>query len=147
MRHMLRYLLMLVSILIPTEAGADDFPKSGEAEYVTYYVSDNPMQMESGDAKSGIANLTGITRTVNGPGPFNDMSVQCFMHWSIIGGKWNSRGSCVETDSYIVGGTKKYRGVTGQAYYSAEDIHDTVTGKNAFIVRHNVKWEKKSAGR
>jgi hypothetical protein len=33
-RHMLRYLLMSVSILLPTEAGADDFPKSGEAEYL-----------------------------------------------------------------------------------------------------------------
>src|SRR6476659_6052405 len=123
MRHVLMYLLLSVSISFPAEAGADDFPKSGEAEYVTYYVSDNLMQMESGDAKSGIANLAGITRTVNGPGPFNDMSVQCFMHWSIIGGKWNSSGSCVETDRtgdsvfttfddskhYIVGGTGKYQ--------------------------------------
>ncbi len=161
MLQALRFILIGSALLSPIAAQAYDLPKSGKAEYDTYYVSENlhkmEIKMESGDANSGIANFTGITRNIKGPGPFNDMSVQCLMHRSIIRGTWSNSGSCVETDRtgdsvfttfdpnyhYIVGGTGKYKGISGKARYQADGIHRTVSGKDAWIVRHNINWEIK----
>jgi hypothetical protein len=136
---------------------AADFPKSGAAEYDTYYVSENVATMDSGVGTSAIAEFTGITRNVKGDGPFHNMSVHCLMHWTVIADKWDGSGSCVETDQngdnilttfdadahYIVGGTGKYKGITGKAPYSSVDLKDTVGGRNAWVVNHKVSWEIK----
>src|SRR5262245_15898304 len=74
-----------------------------------------------------IVDETGITRNVKGEGPFHDMSVRCLFHWSVVEGTNHLTGSCVETDKdgdnvfttfddknhYLMGGTGKYKGITG----------------------------------
>jgi hypothetical protein len=136
---------------------AADFPKSGEAEYDTYYVFENLMTIDGGAAIGAIDDFTGITRNVKGEGPFHEMSVHCLMHWTLVEDSWDGDGSCVETDRdgdhvfttfdseahYLVGGTGKYKGITGKAPYTVDDLHDTVGGRNARVVNHKVSWEIK----
>jgi hypothetical protein len=52
-----------------------EFPKTGEAEYDTYYV-DNPVaKIDSGVGTGTIVDTTGIIRNVKGEGPFHDRSL------------------------------------------------------------------------
>jgi hypothetical protein len=77
---------------------AADFPRSGEAEYDTYYLFENLAKIEGWEPVGGIEDFTGITRNVDGEEPFHEMSVHCLMHWTMIGEQWDTDGSCVETD-------------------------------------------------
>ena len=143
--------LMMTSISV---LGAD-FPKSGEAEYDTYYVFKNLVTMDSGAGIGAVDEFTGITRNVKGEEPFDDMSVHCLMQWTLINDKWDGSGSCVETDRdgdqvfttfdaaahYLVGGTGKYAGITGKAPYTVDELHPTEDGQAARVINHKVSWK------
>jgi hypothetical protein len=138
-------------------AASAEFPKAGEAEYDTYYV-DNPVaKIDSGAGIGTIVDVTGITRNVKGEGPFHDMSVRCLGHQSLVGETFHFNGSCVETDKdgdnvfttfddknhYLMGGTGKYKGITGTVPYTVVDLHDAVGDRPAWIVNHKATWEIK----
>ena len=91
-------------------------------------------------------------------GPFNDMSVRCLGHQSLVGETFDFHGSCVETDKdgdnifttfdtkahYFMDGTGKYKGITGTIPYTVTDLHDAAGGRDR-IVNHKATWEIKSA--
>ena len=81
-----------------TPAVSAEFPKTGEAEYETYYVDNVVAKFDSGAGTGGIVDETGVTRNVKGEGPFHDMSVRCLYHWSLVEGTRHSNGSCVHID-------------------------------------------------
>ena len=72
----------------------------------------------------------------------------------MIGDKWMQYASCVETDKdgdnvfttsddknhYIVGGTGKYKGITGTVPYTPTLLHNTVGGRYAVVVNHKATW-------
>jgi hypothetical protein len=134
-----------------------EFPKSGEAEYDTYYVGNPVAKFDSGVGTGAIVDETGITRNVKGEGPFHDMSVRCLYHMSSVGETLRFNGSCVETDKdgdnvfttfddknhYLMGGTGKYKGITGTVPYTVVELHEAVGGREAVIVNHKAKWEIK----
>src|SRR4029453_17491344 len=94
----LKLFLYSAMSLSSVPALAADFPKTGNAEYDTYYVFEDVAKMDSGAGNSAITHITGITRNVKGEEPFNNMSVHCLMHWTMIKDKHSNAGSCVETD-------------------------------------------------
>jgi len=122
----------IVVTFCATPAVSAEFPKTGEAEYETYYVDNVVAKFDSGAGTGGIVDETGVTRNVKGEGPFHDMSVRCLYHWSLVEGTRHSNGSCVHTDkdgdnifatfddntTYLMGGTGKYKGITGTVRYS-----------------------------
>jgi|SoiMethySBSTD1v2_1073268.scaffolds.fasta_scaffold653106_2 hypothetical protein len=133
-----------------------EFPKTGEAEYDTYYVDYVVAKIDIGCCTGSIVDETGITRNVKGEGPFHDMSVRCLYHLSVVGEIFQFNGSCVETDygdnifaivddknHYLTGGTGKYKGITGTVSYTLVGLHETVGGRPALIVNHKAKWEIK----
>ena len=138
-------------------AAAAEFPKTGSAEYDTYYVDTVVAQIDSGAGTGAIVDTTGITRNIKGDGPFNDMSVRCLRQQSLVGDEFHLNGTCVETDKdgdnvfttfddknhYLMGGTGKYKGITGTIPYTYVDLHDTVGGRPANIVNHKATWEIK----
>ena len=85
------------------------------------------------------------------------MSMRCLYHWSVVGETNHFNGSCVETDKdgdnvfvtfddnkhYFMGGTGKYKGITGTAAYTIVQLHDTVGGRAALITNHKATWEIK----
>jgi len=108
-----------------------EFPKTGEAEYDTYYVDTTVAKIDSGAGAGAIVDVTGITRNVKGEGPFHNMSVRCLGHQTLVGQTFHFNGSCIETDKdgdnvfttfddknhYLMGGTGKYEGITGTIPY------------------------------
>ena len=84
MKSMLASMAVVLTFCAAPAVSAE-FPKTGSAEYDTYYV-DNPVaKIDSGVGTGTIVDETGITRNVKGEGPFNDMSVRCLYHWSVGG--------------------------------------------------------------
>ena len=43
----------------------------------------------------------------------------------------------------LIGGTGKYKGITGTVSYTNVDLHDTVGGRAALITNHKATWEIK----
>ena len=136
---------------------AAEFPPSGQAEYVTYYVIEDKASIDGGVGSGTISILTGINRNVQGEGPFHDMAVECLSHSTMIAGQWMQYASCVETDQdgdngfttsddkyhYIVGGTGKYHGITGTVPYTVRELHQTASGRYAVVVNHKASWTVK----
>jgi hypothetical protein len=149
--------MAVVFVFCTAQASAAEFPKSGQAEYDTYYVFDTLAKIDSGAGSAAVADITGINRNVKGEGPFNDMSQQCLGYWSLVGEKRDFTGSCVETDKdgdnvfttfdnknhYFAGGTGKYKGITGTIPYTVTELHDAAGGRKASIVNHKATWEIK----
>jgi hypothetical protein len=149
--------MAVVLMFCATPAISAEFPKSGKAEYDTYYVDNVVAKIDSGVGTGAIVDETGITRNVKGEGPFHDMSVHCLYHWSVVGETNHFNGSCVETDKdgdnvfttfddknhYLMGGTGKYKGITGTVPYTFVLLHDAVGGRPALVANHKAKWEIK----
>ena len=143
--------------LLATALSADaaDFPKTGSAEYDTYYVFETVATIATEVGTGGIDNFTGITRNIKGEEAFNNMSVHCLMHWTLIGDGFDDNGSCTETDKdgdtvfttfdndnhYMKGGTGKYKGITGTVPYTVIELHEAVGGRAARIVNHKASWQ------
>jgi len=138
-------------------ASSAEFPKSGEAEYDAYYIDNTVAKIDSRAGTGTIVDRTGITRNVNREGPFHDMSVRCLYHMAVVGEIFTFNGSCVETDKdgdnvftafddknhYLMGGTGKYKGITGTVPYTLVGLHETVGGRKALIVNHKATWDIK----
>jgi hypothetical protein len=149
--------MAVVLALCVAPAVAAEFPKSGQAEYDTYYVFNTLVELDGGAGKAAIVDITGINRNFKGEGPFHDMSQRCVGHWSLVGETFHFTGSCVETDKdgdnifttfddknhYLMGGTGKYQGITGTIPYAVTELHDAVGGREARIVNHKASWEIK----
>ena len=141
-----------------TSTFAQDFPKKGEAEVDTYYVFDTRATFPKNElGAAGIDEFNGVSRNVKGEGPFNDMSVYCLAHWTMIGDAYKSNGSCIETDrdgdnifvtfdegsDYLLGGTGKYKGITGKSPYTATELRANASGRATYVVNHKRIWEIK----
>jgi hypothetical protein len=156
MKSMLAWIGVVVMFSAAPAVSAE-FPKTGEAEYDTYYVDNVVAKLDSGVGTGAIVDETGITRNVKGEGPFHDISVRCLYHWGVVEKTNHINGSCVHTDkggdnifatfddktTTLMGGTGKYKGITGTVYYSMRELHDTVGGRKAFVVNHKATWEIK----
>ncbi len=153
MKSMLASMAVVLTFCAAPAVSAE-FPKTGEAEYVAYCVDKPVAKIDSGVGTGTILEETCITRNVKGEGPFHDMSVRCLYHWSVVGETNRQNGSCVDTDKdgdnvfitfddknlYFMGGTGKYKGITGMGAYTYVLLHDTVGGRPAFVINHKAKW-------
>ena len=149
--------MAVVLVCCASPASSAEFPKTGSAEYDTYYVDNTLAKIDSGAGTGAIVDTTGITRNVKGEGPFDDMSVRCLYQSTSVGDTFHLNGSCVETDKdgdnvfttfddknhYLMGGTGKYKGITGTVPYTFVELHEAVGGRAAFIVNHKATWEIK----
>ena len=97
MKSMLALMAVVLTFCAAPSAAAE-FPKTGSAEYDTYYVDNTVAKIDSGAGTGVVGEETGITRNVKGEGPFHDMSVRCLYHWRVVGETNNVNGSCVHTD-------------------------------------------------
>ena len=123
----------------------------------TYYVDNVVAKIDSGVGAGAIVDETGVTRNVKGEGAFHDMSVHCLYHMTSVGETMHFNGSCVHTDkdgdnifgtfddktTTLMGGTGKYKGITGTISYTMRELHDAVGGRPALIANHKAKWEIK----
>lgn len=148
---------LTISATATLPATAAEFPKSGEAEFDTYGTWRQLAAFETEVGRAGLGEGHGVMRNVKGAGPFDEMTMQCLENWTLIHEAWAGNGSCALVDRdgdrlmttwtsadhtfTFVGGTGKYRGITGGGTYQADLLHDAVGGQGATIVRHRVKWK------
>src|SRR5215813_3719165 len=156
MKSMLASMAVVLAFCVAPAISAE-FPKTGEAEYDTYYVGNPVAKIDSGAGTGAIVDETGITRNVKGEAPFNDMSLHCLYHVSAVGETRHFNGSYVHTDkdgdnifatfddktTTLIGGTGKYKGITGTVRYTEAQLHDTAGGRQAVIVNHKAAWRIK----
>jgi hypothetical protein len=114
-------------------------------------------KIDSGVGAGAIVDETGVTRNVKGEGPFHDMSVHCLYHMTSVGETMHFNGSCVHTNkdgdnifgtfddktTTLMGGTGKYKGITGTISYTMRELHEAVGGRPALIANHKATWEIK----
>jgi hypothetical protein len=141
----------------PTARAADKLPPQGIASYVSYYTARPLSVVDMGELGSqAVSELVGLTRNTGGVAKaFDNMSARCISHRETLGGRTRIAGSCIETDNdgdkvfttfegtshTIVGGTGKYKGLTGVASYTVVPAPPAAPGVNVFAADHKVTWK------
>ncbi len=135
-------------------------PKQGTTTYVTYYTGRSLTSLNMGEVGSeALGEIVGITRNTDGQKFFDNMAVRCILYRQTLGGKGKANGACTETDSdgdkvfttfdsgtmmhTLIGGTGKYKGISGTAPYTSKVLPPPGEGLTASIVDHKVTWEFK----
>lgn len=139
----------------PVLAETASFPPSGETSYVTHYtgkVIDTEYLGEG--ASESLVDMTGVSRNTAGQSAFDGMHAHCLMRSAIASGKPSVSGACTETDrdgdhvftsfdraAYkLIGGTGKYRGISGSALYSVTPEPSVEQGRYGYVMKHDVTW-------
>ena len=148
------------SLLTLTASGATaaNFPKSGSEKGVIYFTASVADELDGWDTpfQPGIYVMTGVVRTDPAGSAFDKSYVRCVGERALLGGKFSTAGSCTQTDTEgdkafvtfetgkyaYVGGTGKYKGLTGGGPVTSERIYQ---GKNdwAVVMAFEKQWEVK----
>jgi hypothetical protein len=114
--------------------------------------------MKMGERAVSIYESAGITRNDAGEGPFDDMGTRCLGMREMSGSDVVNRGSCIDTDKdgdqvfstyeadakrgrhVFVGGTGKYRGITGSAEYTFQSMKVPEGARPMVLVPHKATW-------
>jgi len=135
-------------------------PKQGSTTYVTYYTGRSFASLDMGEVGSeALAEIVGITRNTDGQKFFDNMTVRCILYREVLGGRFKANGACTETDSdgdkvfttfdsvtrvhTLIGGTGKYKGISGTVRYTSKVLPAPGEGLTASIVEHKATWEFK----
>ena len=131
-------------------------PPSGTTHFTTYF-SVHPahvVQMVE-DSSITVAELVGITVNPDGEPYFHNMVVHCLVTIRAVKGEQELYGACRETDKdgdststtfdskahYFIGGTGKYKGITGEAPFTVDMLPAPGEGLGALIIPHEVTWK------
>ncbi len=135
-------------------------PQQGTATYVTYYTSRSLANLDMGEIGSeALLELVGVTRNTDGQQFFDNMTVRCLFYREAVSGKVKGSGACIETDGdgdkvfttfdagalvhTLIGGTGKYKGISGTAPYTVHRLPAPGEGLGAVSVDHKVTWQFK----
>lgn len=152
--------VILVSLNQVASAQKLQMPQQGTATYVTYYTSRSLASLDMGEVGSeALLELVGVTRNTDGQKFFDNMTVRCILYHEAVGGGVKGNGACIETDSdgdkvfttfdvgalvhTLIGGTGKYKGISGTAPYTTKRLPAPGEGLGAFIVEHKATWQFK----
>jgi hypothetical protein len=143
----------------PVLAGTAVVPPNGETTYVTHYTGRVIDTEYLGDgASESLVVMTGVTRNAVVPA-FDAMNSHCLMFSAIIGGKTSASGACTQTDRggdhvftsfdgaafKLIGGTGKYKGISGSALYSITPEPSLAPGRNGYVMKNDVTWTIQAA--
>jgi hypothetical protein len=131
-------------------------PPSGTTHFTTYF-SVHPAHVVElvDDSSITVAELVGITVNPDGEPHFNNMVVRCLVTIRVVKGEQDLYGACKETDKdgdytsttfdskahYFIGGTGKYKGITGEAPFTVEALPSPGDDRGALIIPHEVTWK------
>ncbi len=154
--------ILLFASQIASAQQQTQFPRQGSATYVTSYNFRTLTFMNMDEVGSqGLQEFVGITRNTDGQNLFDNMAVRCISYGETIGKNSISHGACIETDidgdkvfttfegapvraHTFVGGTGKYKGISGKAPYTGKSLRSPGEGyTSAIIVEHKATWEIK----
>ena len=152
-------LIAILSILSSAASAQKiEIPQQGSTTYVTYYLNHLVSSIDMGDqGNDEIIEGFGITRNTSGQKIFDNMSVHCVFYYGVHGGKDEAKGACTEMDAdgdkvfttfvvgthTLIGGTGKYKGITGTASFTVNPLRPPAAGTFAVEVDHKVSWNIK----
>ena len=141
-----------------TEAAAEveKLPPSGTTHFTTYFSVHPAYELKMvEDNTMTVAELVGITRNPDGKPYFDNMVVRCLVSIRVVKGEQELYGACKETDldgdststtfdskaHYFVGGTGKYKGISGTAPFTVQSLPSPGEGLGALVIPHEVTWK------
>ena len=139
----------------PVLAGTVFVPPSGETTTVTHYAG-RVINTEylGGGASEALVEMTSISRNTVVQSAFDGMHAHCLMLSAIIGGKSSVSGTCTETDGdgdhvftsfdsaayKLIGGTGKYKGISGSALCSVTPEPSAEPGRYGYVMKRDATW-------
>jgi hypothetical protein len=139
----------------PVLAETAVLPPNGETSYAIHYSGRVIDTQYLGDGVSeSLMVLTGISRNAVGQPAFDAMKANCLMLSAVVGGKLRHQGACTQTDRdgdhvftsfdgavfRLIGGTGKYRGISGSALYSVTPEPSLEPGQYGYVMENDVTW-------
>ena len=139
----------------PVLAGTAVLQSNGETYSAAHYTGGVIDTQYLGDgASESLVEMTGVSRIVVGQPAFDAMNADCLMLSAIIGGKPQRYGACTQTDRdgdhvftsfdgaafKLIGGTGKYKGISGSGLYSITPEPSLEPGRYGYVMENDVTW-------
>ena len=140
---------------------ADAFPNSGSAKLAAYAVCRSLAIVDMGPIGSNSsAECTGIVKTQDGSKLLDNLAIRCLEEAKARPEGYAFTGTCIQTDgdgdkifmSYegpesgdvaLLGGTGKYKDMTGKGTWTVADAPGNTSQLFAFTLTYDVSWTPK----
>ncbi len=156
-------LLILIAAVASSAAAfaAEPFPASGSAKLAAYAVCRSAVILDMGPVGSNSsAECTGIVKTRDGSKRLDNLAIRCMEESKARPGGYAFTGTCIETDGdgdkifityegpesgdiALLGGTGKYKDITGTGTWSVADAPGNTSQLFAFTLTYDVNWTTK----
>jgi hypothetical protein len=156
----------LCTLLILMAAGgpalaAEPFPASGSAKLAAYAVCRSAVIVDMGPVGSNSsAECTGIVKTRDSSKLLDNLAIRCMEESKARPQGYAFTGTCIETDGdgdkifmtyegpesgdiALLGGTGKYKAITGKGTWSVADAPGNTAQLFAFTLTYDVSWTTK----
>ncbi len=148
-----------VTLAAVAGARADALPKTGSVKHSAYTVCRQTNFIDLGEVGSdSSAECTGIVRTVDGAKPLDNLALRCLEGSVARKAGYKFTGSCIETDGdgdklylyyegpedgplSLLGGTGKYKGITGAGHWRVVDAPGNTATLFAFTLSYEAEWK------
>jgi hypothetical protein len=153
---------LLLAAAAPLQALADEaFPKTGAAQLAGYSVCRSLAIIDMGPAGSNSsAECAGIVKTRDGSKLLDNLAIRCLEEAKARPEGYAFTGTCIETDGdgdklymtyegpesgdvALLGGTGKYKDVTGKGTWSVIDAPGNTSQNFSFTLSYDVSWTTK----
>jgi len=153
-------LLAAAAVACPA-AAAEPLPKSGSAKLAAYAVCRALAKVDMGPAGSASsAECNGVVKTRDGSKTLDNLAIRCLEESKARPEGYAFTGTCIETDGdgdklfmtyegpesgdvALLGGTGKYRDVSGKGTWSVADAPANTADLFAFTLSYDVGWTTK----
>ena len=155
---------LILAAVIESQApalAADPLPNSGAAKLAAYAVCRSLAIVDMGPVGSNSsAECTGIVKTRDGSKLLDNLAIRCLEEARARPEGYKFTGTCVHTDGdgdkifmtyegpesgdiALLGGTGKYRDITGKGTWSVADAPGNTAQLFAFTLTYDVNWTMK----
>ncbi|MDE3175656.1 MAG: hypothetical protein KGM15_06030 [Pseudomonadota bacterium] len=133
-------------------------PKTGAVKHAAYAVCRSLAAVDLGEIGSNTsAECTGIVRTTDGSKTLDNLAIRCLEESVARKSGYKFTGTCVETDAGgdklylayegpesgpidVLGGTGKFKGVTGHGQWRVADAPGNTASLFAFTLDYDFSW-------
>jgi hypothetical protein len=154
----MRIMLTLAALALATAARAEGLPKAGLVHHAAYTICRQTSAIDLGEVGSdSAADCSGIVKATDGAKPFDNLSVRCLEGSVARKAGYKFTGACVETDGdgdkiyltyegpedgpvAVLGGTGKFKGLTGQGHWKVTDAPGNTDKLFAFTLDYEFSW-------
>ena len=162
MRNPVAFLLLAALLALHSPTLADEvFPKTGEARLAAYSVCRSLAIVDMGPIGSNSsAECTGIVKTRDGGKLLDNLAIRCLEEAKARPEGYAFTGACIQTDAdgdriymtyegpeggdiAILGGTGKYKDISGKGTWTVADAPGNTASLFAFTLSYDVIWETK----